>query len=98
MTDQTRPTLAELHAEGLDPQTVIDAIDAQRCMAGEYACYCGIHGDDETRIEACTQRPCYFRTDTGEIDAPYQAETGLLEDRKHYEQLLAEERRDEADG
>ena len=88
MSNPTRPTRAELEADGLDPEIMIQMIDAQRAMAGECACACGIHGDDKAMIEACPSRPCYFRNDAGDIDAPYQAEAELLATRAHYAAML----------
>lgn len=89
MTDPTRPTLAELKADGLTPEIMLDMIDAEIAMAGEFACACGVHGDEQDRIEACCSSECYFRKD-GKIDAPYQDHAELRATRQHYEKLAAE--------
>lgn len=92
MADPTRPTLLELKADGLTPEIMIDMIDAQMAMASEYVCNCGTRGDEQERIEACPNRPCYWRGRDGEgdIDAPYLDFPELKETRQHYEMLQRE--------
>ncbi len=42
MSDKTRPTLAELQADGLTPEIMLDMIGAELAMHGEYVCNCGV--------------------------------------------------------
>lgn len=83
MSETTRPTLAELEADGITPEIMIDMIDAQKSMASEYFCNCGTHGGDKSAIEVCKETNCYFRKD-GEIDAPYLDWPELDATRAHY--------------
>lgn len=90
MSDPTRPTLAELQADGLTPEIMLDMIGAELAMHGEYACSCGVAGDDQSAVEACRKERCYFRDEDGKINAPYLDRAELLKTRKHYEKLANE--------
>lgn len=81
--------------EGEDPvkadlEIMRQMVQAQKAMAGEYVCNCGIHGDEQARIEACTTRPCYFHQDDGTLDAPYQAFPELDKMTARIDQALAD--------